>query len=384
MGTRGAHFSGSLFSRDTGTLATAFSATRRRTWQDNRLCLHLLIQPSEVAILSCNYNVMSGVGYYGCKQDSDDHKDQWKVYDMVPSVLSHRKVDLRKYVDHVYDQGRLLSCTANAVCAAYGFESKKRMPSVELSLVDMIQRELQIPNTPPAPSRLSLYYNTRKIEETSKDSGASLRSTIKAWKQCGVCTEEEWPYVVERFDEKPPCTVGGNTVIEYKRLDQDIDQFRACLIEKCPFVFGFNVYKSFHFTDNTTGEMPMPITHDSIEGSHAVMAVGYDDERSHFIVLNSWGKQWGDKGYFYMPYEFIKNKVFCFDFWKITFDEKALVNYSLASINYNLPFINYSLPCVDFSWESIINKFPRLDFFLFVVGVTLCIIAIVIYFNKKK
>ena len=35
------------------------------------------------------------------------------------------------------------------------------------------------------------------------------------------------------------------------------------------------------------------------------MAVGYDDDRGVFIIRNSWGSNWGDNGYFYMPYEFI-------------------------------------------------------------------------------
>ena len=43
------------------------------------------------------------------------------------------------------------------------------------------------------------------------------------------------------------------------------------------------------------------------EGSHAVVAVGYDDKRQCIIVLNSWGSIWGNGGYFFMPYNFIKD-----------------------------------------------------------------------------
>ena len=75
---------------------------------------------------------MSGVGYYGCKRDTHDHRDLKKVYDMVPSSLQHPNVDLRGYVHHVYDQGNLGSCTANAVCAAYGFDLKKQSQALVL------------------------------------------------------------------------------------------------------------------------------------------------------------------------------------------------------------------------------------------------------------
>ena len=57
-------------------------------------------------------------------------------------------------------------------------------------------------------------------------------------------------------------------------------------------------------------------------GSHAVMAVGYDDAARHFIILNSWGDKFGDKGYFYMPYDFIVDPKNCHDFWKIEFAER--------------------------------------------------------------
>jgi C1A family cysteine protease len=52
-------------------------------------------------------------------------------------------------------------------------------------------------------------------------------------------------------------------------------------------------------------------------GGHAVMAVGYDDENQWLIVMNSWGASWGDKGFFYLPYEYITNNNLSDDFWTI-------------------------------------------------------------------
>ena len=59
------------------------------------------------------------------------------------------------------------------------------------------------------------------------------------------------------------------------------------------------------------------ISDEKLLGGHAVMAVGYDDNKGHFVVRNSWGMEWGDNGYFYMPYEFIISDNYCSDFWAV-------------------------------------------------------------------
>jgi len=111
---------------------------------------------------------------------------------------------------------------------------------------------------------------------------------------------------------------------KYERLLQDavsdeqrINQLRACLKDNCPFLFGFKVYNSFHNNSNQRyGNMPMPTWEEKFHGPvglHAVAAVGYDDSNRRIIVLNSWGSDWGDNGYFYMPYEFITDSDICFD-----------------------------------------------------------------------
>ena len=253
---------------------------------------------------------------YGARPDKPDYRDHRKKYEQheVPSMRNHPNVDLSVYVDHVYDQGDLESCTANALCAAYGLDLVKQSQTTTGGFSYF------------NPSRLFLYYNTREREGTqSENIGASIRDAVKAMNCKGVCKESDWPYVdlVKRFKKKPPRScykaAVGNNLCKYERLDQDIDQFRACLKDNCPFVFGFKVYSSF--IDSKNGYMPMPSVWelDEPHGRHAVLAVGYDDYMRCIKVLNSWGPRWGDNGYFYMPYEFISNSSLCFDFWKISF-----------------------------------------------------------------
>jgi GNAT superfamily N-acetyltransferase len=39
---------------------------------------------------------------------------------------------------------------------------------------------------------------------------------------------------------------------------------------------------------------------------HSVTLVGYDDTKKRFVFRNSWGTNWGDAGYGYLPYEYLE------------------------------------------------------------------------------
>lgn len=81
---------------------------------------------------------------------------------------------------------------------------------------------------------------------------------------------------------------------------------QGCLASGYPFVFGFTVYESFETaTVARTGRAPMPDSSEKVLGGHAVAAVGYDDATRTFLCRNSWGSNWGMRGYFTIPYAYL-------------------------------------------------------------------------------
>jgi C1A family cysteine protease len=93
---------------------------------------------------------------------------------------------------------------------------------------------------------------------------------------------------------------------------------QGCLADGYPFVFGFTVYDSFESSKVArTGIVPMPHSREKVAGGHCVVAVGYEDAKRVFIIRNSWGKEWGMKGYCTMPYEYLLNAQLASDFWTI-------------------------------------------------------------------
>jgi C1A family cysteine protease len=243
---------------------------------------------------------------YGWAPDLPDHRDY--LYSAPQPVLAKLppKKDLRSGCPPVYDQGQLGSCTANAISGAVQFEQKKQG-------VTMF-----------GPSRLFIYYNERDMEGTvNSDGGAQIRDGVKSVATLGVCPETEWPYDINKFADKPipKCYTDATKceAVGYQRLDSsNLNQLKGCIASGFPFVFGFTVYDAFESQEVAkTGVLNMPGPKEKVQGGHAVLAVGYDDAAQRFTVRNSWGKDWGIKGYFTIPYAYLTTTDLADDFWTI-------------------------------------------------------------------
>jgi len=217
--------------------------------------------------------------------------------------------DLRKECPDVYDQGKLGSCTANALAAAFDFDRHKEGKSFM------------------TPSRLFIYWNERDVEGTvASDAGARIRDGVKVLRKVGTPPETDWPYDIAKFTAKPNeksfVDAEKNQALSYQRIlrpsHAKLYDMQACLASGYPFVVGIGVYESFEDPKvRDTGIVPMPSQDERLLGGHAILAVGYDEDKKWFIMRNSWGADWGDHGYFYLPFAYLESEHLATDLWVI-------------------------------------------------------------------
>jgi C1A family cysteine protease len=269
---------------------------------------------------------------YGYLPDSPDPRDfTFRAVQKVEQLPT--EVDLREYCSPVRDQGQLGSCTAFSMGSGLRefmlIKSNPVPPNPpDTCLTKLVQQSLirKLFSLDYAVlSPLFLYYEERVLEGTvNEDSGASMRDGMKVLSNQGICPEVNWPYVISKFRTKPPDQAYENAlnykIAVYSRL-YSLTDMKSALATEQGVVFGFNVYESFDTNEVAqTGNMPMPKYGERILGGHAVFICGYKDDETwpgggYLIIKNSWGLDWGDNGYFYMPYAFASNPADVNDIW---------------------------------------------------------------------
>jgi C1A family cysteine protease len=228
-------------------------------------------------------------------------EEELKLIELPPRLgAGATSIDLRSMLPPCYDQGNIGSCTANALIAAYQYLKPVFMGS-----------------------RLFLYYNERVLENSTKfDAGAYLYDGVKTMIKNGVCAESEWPYIPNKFSVKPldVCYKSAldHQVLQAFNVTQTLDQMKACLSAGFPFVVGILCYNAFVSTTVArNGIVSMPAKNERPIGGHAILIVGYDDGTKRWIFRNSWGATWGDRGYGYLPYEYLTSKTLSSDLWTL-------------------------------------------------------------------
>ncbi|MHB8063179.1 MAG: C1 family peptidase [Ruminiclostridium sp.] len=253
---------------------------------------------------------------YFYKKDEIDNRDLRFFKSISPhrEIILPKAIDLRSNCPPVYNQGDLGSCTANAGCTC---------------------RAMLFPDEQIQLSRMFLYYIERELKgKVNKDEGASLRDSCKSIYKVGVCEEIYMPYNPEKFMLPPSKRARMNAqkykITAYKSLSSLNEIKQNIAFRQQPVLLAMNIYESFESeVVAKTGIMPMPLKNEKKLGAHAVLVVGYKDGVKHhsmlgkhkfhpgyLIVRNSWGDSWGDKGYFYMPFDYVIPE-YTFDYWII-------------------------------------------------------------------
>jgi C1A family cysteine protease len=250
--------------------------------------------------------------------ESDKQEESKKNYLFLPYA-----VDLSYWCSTIEDQGSLNACTSFAGLGLFEYFANRSRGKYTDG------------------SALFLYKSARNLMNLTGDVGASVRETMKAIALFGIPPETTWPYNSDYVDEEPPpfCYAYAQSyqALKYFRLDHAgisrdtlLLQVKAMLAAGFPSMFGFTIYSSAYWAENIEkGHIPIPNSRqDKVMGGHAVVAVGYDDYRKvdsansnyfsqgAFLIRNSWGTDWGHRGYGWLPYDYVLQG-FTRDWWSI-------------------------------------------------------------------
>lgn len=206
-----------------------------------------------------------------------------------PPALDWRSYNGKNYVTPVKNQGSCGSCWA--------FSSTAALESAALRAIDQ----------PGTNTRLNASEQiVLDCCDTGDCGGGYISDAAVFIRDHGITWDACSPYVAHYqgywpCNPHPTCSSypGDNyRITTFYSVLQNVTSIKNALMTWGPLVTAYKVYTDFYSYHSGV----YSYSWGSWEGNHAVLIVGWDDANSCFIVKNSWGAAWGEKGYFRVAY----------------------------------------------------------------------------------
>lgn len=213
-------------------------------------------------------------------------------------------VDLRKSWWKINNQGQTGSCvgwaTADGVLR-YHLVTANRLPQnhkLSVRFVWMASKETD-----------EFTFRPTSFIEAS---GTSLKSAMDIIRKYGCPLDKELPFNIDTLmytSDENLLYVSASTrkAANYFNLGKDPNQWKQWLATTGPILAGVVVDSTWVNASKTRGRLDA-FNPNGVMGGHAITIVGYTADR--FIIRNSWGTEWGDKGFAYASYAYIRDAFF--------------------------------------------------------------------------
>jgi C1A family cysteine protease len=216
-------------------------------------------------------------------------------------------IDYRSNLPPVFDQEQRGSCVACAsVWTIKAYEEMKQGDYPKTGL-----------------SAAFLYSMCKQNDGMPSEEGTQPKTAMQVLKKYGVCQEAIMPYSTLTDLAEPQVPEVSSQALDaavafqiqtYAQLcsaydldrSQTLDAMRQALKREGPFMIAILVCDNFEPDEHNF----LPLPKGMVRGGHAVGIVGDLPDRGCLILRNSWGAEWGEKGYAYLPYEWISSTSF--------------------------------------------------------------------------
>ncbi len=244
---------------------------------------------------------------YGYIEDGSGNDLLYSSSPMVTTPIRNTS-SLKNWFKPISNQYHIGSCVANA--AADSFEAMlARRKNCDPSLIEDL-------------SRLFIYWNARNLANPpiyNVDKGSSIRLAFDSIARYGVPSEKTYPYIFSKVNDRPTILsyreAIKNRISKFYRIDGKGDvrilQIMQALSAGYPVVFGTKVTESFK---QVKSDAIVFYPNGGWIGGHAMVIVGWSESKQAFEVRNSWGEDWGVKGYCWMDKGYITASVTA-DIW---------------------------------------------------------------------
>jgi len=243
------------------------------------------------------------------KDPKDDRDFKFKLLHkkrMIEAIPS--KVDYTSEMSPVKSQGQLGSCVAFAIAALKEWQEQKEHQK-EVEEGKKYHRDEKYYDL----SESWIYWMAKKIDCWPHEEGTSLVYAMKVLNKIGVPVEKAWPYNDTVYGEPKKwahLVARWSLVGSYERVE-NLEELKVVLA-KSPVPIGIGCFAEIDSVGED-GIVPYPEHPEYMYGGHAITCVGFDDQTQLVKIKNSWGKNWGQQGYGYLPYQYIND--FMWDAW---------------------------------------------------------------------
>jgi C1A family cysteine protease len=235
----------------------------------------------------------------------DTHKD-WTFESAVQSTAvtavaaPPASVDLRAAWWNIGDQLTTGSCVGWA-----STDGVMRYHLVKAGKLD--QKDLLSPRYTWMASKETDQYVNRP-ETFIEEAGTSLKAAMDICRKYGVVLGSMLPFKIDTLmytgDENAFFAAASQRqATAYFNMQKNVTQWRTWLASHGPILVGLNVDATWDNATATNGLLDT-FQPNTVRGGHAVCLVGYRTD-GRFIVRNSWGTTWGDKGFGYASQMYI-------------------------------------------------------------------------------